>query len=264
VHRVRGESAWLHDRDVGRCIAELGASCAAFESARALRALALTRLNAASLRGWSGDLESGLELVARSREDATRLGATFLLRYGAVVEAFLLAYGGDERADEAMRRALEGVGGSPRLSFLCRFALGWRALGRGDLDTADAEARAASAIAAGDHLAPAGVALAARVACRKGRGDDAIALASDAAAREASCRDLELLYGVGAFALAEAHAERGAIDRARVALAPAVEQLSKIASTLSVEARDAFWSRTLANAEIRRLGAELGVIAVKP
>src|SRR5262249_23320501 len=64
VHRVRGESAWLHERNIATCLAELDASARAFEEVRATRALCLARLNAASLAGWSGDAERGLSLVA--------------------------------------------------------------------------------------------------------------------------------------------------------------------------------------------------------
>jgi hypothetical protein len=133
VHRVRGESAFLHERDLSRCLDNLDASCAAFESARALRPLSLSRLNAASLVGWAGDPARGIELVRSACADAERLGAGFLIRYGGAVEGLLRAYSRDEAALSTMERALAGVTGSPRLAFICHMVLGSLALDRHDV-----------------------------------------------------------------------------------------------------------------------------------
>jgi hypothetical protein len=260
VHRVRGESAWLHARDVGACLAELDASCASFDRARALRALCLTRMNAASLTGWSGDTARALDLLARSTAEAERLGATFLLRYGRCVDGLVRAFAGDASAEEVMRRALVDVQGSPRLAFLCRFVIGSTALERGDVDAADVEAKAARTIPVVDDLRPAALALAARVALARGRIDDAEPLAREGAALEAARDDLELPYGSGAAALADVCLARGDRDAARAALAPVATRLGTIARTLATgEQRARFWQRRLANDRVAHLARQLDV-----
>ncbi|MDB4935464.1 MAG: protein kinase [Labilithrix sp.] len=260
VHRVRGESAWLHDRHIERCLAELEASCTAFERARALRALCLTRLNTASLAGWSGAPALGLELLTQSRAQATQLGLGFLLRYGQAVEGLLGAYAGNADAEAKMKAALVAVGASPRLAFLCRVVVGWLALERNDVDVAHVEARAAVDIVVAPELRPAGMALAARVALAKGDAGEAIRLASAAKQLEGECRDLELTFGFADYALAEAQLARGAKDEARATIASITSRLDAIASTIPDAAqRRRFWDRPLANAGIVRLGRELGV-----
>ena len=260
VHRVRGESAWLHTRDVDRSLAELDASCDAFDRARATRALCLARMNAASLTAWSGAPARALEMVARSRGEASLLGAGFLLKYGLAVEGLARAYAGDPTAEPLMRRALGEVQGSPRLAFICRFVLGNAALDRGDIDAADAEARAARAIAVVDELRPAGLALASRVAFARGALDEAVQLAEEGERLESSQSDLELTHGAAGAALAEAHVAQGDRDRARVAVTAVVARLPAIAGTIADDARrDRFWSRRLANDRVVRLARELGV-----
>jgi hypothetical protein len=260
VHRVRGESAWLHDHHVERCLAELDESCEAFDRARAVRAQCLTRLNAATLAGWSGASERGLEGLARSRTEAERLGAGFLLKYGRAVEGMLLAYAGEPRAEMAMRSALADVGGSPRLAFLCHVVVGWLALERGDRDTARASARAMEQIDVAPELRTAGLALAARVAIGDGSGEEALRLATEAAGMEEASLDLELTYGMGGHALAEVRKARGDADGARAALAPVMRRLTAIAGTIPApEDRDRFWHRPLANASIAALAAKLRV-----
>jgi tetratricopeptide (TPR) repeat protein len=260
VHRVRGESAWIQSRDVDRALTELGASCDAFDGARATRALCLTRMNAASLTAWSGAPGRALEMVARSRGEASHLGAGFLLKYGLAVEGLARAYAGDPTAESVMRRALGEVQGSPRLAFICRFVLGHAALERGDTDAADVEARAARAIAVVNELRPAGLALASRVALARGALDEAVKLAEEGERMEASQTDLELTHGAACAALAEAHVARGDRDRARVAVTTIVTRLSAVARTIADDAqRDRFWSRRLANDRVVRLARDLGV-----
>jgi hypothetical protein len=182
VHRARGESAWVTDHDVGRCLAELHASCEAFDGARAARALCLTRINAASLTGWSGDFPRGLELLTSAQAEAERLGAGFLLRYARVVRGLLLAYAGDSTAEETMRRGLAEMSG-PRLAFIARIVIGSLALERGDLDACEAEASAAGELSVVDDLRPAAMALAARAMALRGQLEEAERLAAWLATR---------------------------------------------------------------------------------
>lgn len=259
VHRVRGESAWLHAHDAGRCLAELATSCEGFERAHATRAACLTRLNAASLRGWAGAPEEGLELAARSRAEASKLGADFLLRYGRAVEGLLMAYASHPDADATMRDARVKLAGSPRLSFLCDVVTGWLALERGDLDEAQARAEAARAAPVAAELRPAGVALASRVLTARGRAKDAASLVEDAAGLEARLIDLELTWGMAGVALAEARAEAGDAAGARDAVAPVLGRLGEVAATLASESdRARFWSRPLPNARASALAARIG------
>ncbi|HEY1695189.1 MAG TPA: protein kinase [Polyangiaceae bacterium] len=257
VRRVRGESAWLHEHDVDRCLAELSASCARFEEAHAMRALCLTWLNAASLTGWAGSPDEGLALVARARAEATRLRADFLLRYGATVEGLLLTYAGHPDAEARMGEALGHVAGSPRLAFICHVVLGWLALERDDADRAAALASEARAMPVARELRPAGIALAARA--RHARGDDAeaVALAREAVAAEGETGDLELTWGMAGVALAEASLGRDP-RAARDALANVTRRLDAVAATIaSAEGRERFWQRPLPNALARDLAAKL-------
>jgi tetratricopeptide (TPR) repeat protein len=259
LHRARGEAAWVSDRDVGRCLEELEASCSAFERARAIRALCLTRLNAASLAGWSGDPSRGLALVASAETDSERLGAGFLLRYGRVVRALLLAYAGDAGAEESMRRGFAETNG-PRLVFIAHIVIGSLSLERGDLDAAEAEAHAAQGLSVVDDLRPAAMALAARA--RTARGDlvQAERLAVEARNLESSCGDLELLNGMAGLALAEVHAARGDRAAVRAAIAPIVAQLSAIAATIpSAPLRRSFWQRPLPNDLVVRVATAAGI-----
>ncbi|HEX8795945.1 MAG TPA: AAA family ATPase, partial [Polyangiaceae bacterium] len=259
VHRVRGESAWLHAHDAGRCLAELATSCEGFERAHATRAACLTRLNAASLRGWAGAPEEGLELAARARAEATKLGADFLLRYGRAVEGLLSAYAQRPDAEATMRDARAKLAGSPRLSFLCDVVVGWLALERADLDEAQARADAARVAVVAAELRPAGVALASRVLTARGRAAEAAALVEEAAGLEARLTDLELTWGMAGVALAEARAESGH-PGARDALAPVLGRLGDVAATLASESERArFWSRPLPNARASALAARLGI-----
>ena len=260
VNRVRGESAWLHDRDVGRCLSLLDASCEAFERARAVRALCLTRLNAATLLGWSGDTARGLALVGPARSEAARLGAGFLVHYAGAVEALLLAYAGSDGAEAVMRDALAVLGGSPRLAFICRMVIGAAALNRGDVGAAEIEARAAEASDVVQDLRPASFALSARVALAKGDLDDAVRLAAEGERVELAGRDLELTHGMAALALAEAHLARGDQGAARATIAAVARRLTAIAATIpSSEHRARFWGRAFPNARIAAIAGELQV-----
>jgi eukaryotic-like serine/threonine-protein kinase len=260
VNRVRGESAWLHDHDVGRCLSQLDASCGAFERAHAVRALCLTRLNAATLVGWSGDTERGLALVRPARSEAARLGAGFLVHYSQAVEAVILAYAGDDAAEAIMRDALAVLGGSPRLAFICRMIIGASALDRGDVGAAEIEARAAEAIDVVQDLRPAGFALSSRIALAQRKVDEAVRLATEGERVETLGRDLELTYGMAGLALAEAHLARGDRGAARETVTAVARRLAKIAATIpSPEHRARFWGRALPNARIAALAGELGV-----
>jgi hypothetical protein len=264
VHRVHGESAWLHEHHIERCMTTLEASCESFDRARALRALCLTRINAASLAGWSGAWSHGLEQLAQSRAESERLGSGFLQRYSKIVEALLLAYAGEGTAESAMRTARLHVKGSPRLSFIGHVVVGWLALESGKVEDADTEAMAAASIHVAKELRPAALALAARVALARGHDEKAVRLALDAGSAESACSDLELTYGTAGFALAEAYAARDE-GAARAALAPVVRRLASIASTIaSPEQRARFWQRPLPNASVVRLAARLGVEIPEP
>ncbi|HEY4120933.1 MAG TPA: hypothetical protein VGM56_23880 [Byssovorax sp.] len=260
IHRARGELVWLLERDVGACLAELDASRAAFEQGRALRALCLTQLNAASLTAWSGATARALAMLPVAFEEAERLGATFLVRYGRAVEGLLMAYAGDPRAEASMRAALSGVRGSPRLAFISRFVTAWLALERGDLDLAADDAREALALSVDDRLRGAAIALEARVDVAAGRLDAAITRAIEADALESQLTGLDLPYGVGGLALAEAHAARGEGALADAALGRVVARLDAVAHTLGApEAMARFAARKLPNARIASLARERGV-----
>jgi tetratricopeptide (TPR) repeat protein len=264
LHRARGEAAWVTDHDAGRCLRELQVSCDAFDEARAARALCLTRINAASLTGWSGDPRRGLELLASAESEAERLRAGFLLRYARVVRALLLAYTGDAAADATMRGGLADTSG-PRLVFIARVVIGSLALERGDLDEGAAQAAAASELAVVDDLRSAAIALAARVKVRRGELDDAERLAVEARRIESSCRDLELTWGLAGLALAEVRVAQGDRDAARAALAPVVERLLALTATLPSPAIcHAFLQRPLPNDAVLRLAIELGLDVALP
>lgn len=260
VHRARGEAAWVFAGDLGAARRELEASCDAFERAHAMRALCLTRINAASLAGWSGDPARGLRLLERSRAEAERLGAGFLLRYSRAVEGLVLAFAGDARAEQTMRAATSGVTASPRLVMVCHLVTGALALARKDVSAAAESAAAAVALDVVADLRCSALALSARVALARGNEDEAMALAEEATRIERSRHDLELLTGLGALALAEVHARHGRSDAAKDALAPAVDKLVRASDTLdSPEARQGFWTRPLPNAELFVLAKELGL-----
>jgi hypothetical protein len=258
VHRVRGESAWLHARNVGQCLAELEASGVAFEEARASRALCLTRLNAASLSGWAGDWQRGLELVASSRTVAEQLGAGFLVSYGRAVEGMLRAYAGDPEAEPIMRRARDEMAGNPRLVFVSCFVLASLALARGDLDVAREAADAARGLRVVDDLRAAGLGLGSRVAAARGDLDEALRVAEEAHAIASRCKDLELMFGTSEIALAEARAAKGDRDGARDVLTGVTHALDAIASTIAAdEQRARFLARPMSNGAIAALRATI-------
>jgi hypothetical protein len=270
VHRVRAESAFLHERDVSRCLDSFDASCAAFESVRAIRPLSLSRLNAASLVGWAGAPARGLELVRAACADAERVGAGFLIRYGGAVEGLLLAYSRHEAAAASMERALAAVAGSPRLAFICHMVLGSLALDRNDIDAGAKHADAANALAVVDDLKSAGLALASRAVLarfRSGPGagasahaDEAVRLALAGTRMAAGCTDLELTFGLAELALAEAHLAQEDRAAAADAIAPVARAISAIASTIADDAqRTRFLERPIANDRIVRLARELAV-----
>ncbi len=260
VHRVRGESAWLTERDVGGCLVQLEASCDAFEEARAMRALCLTRLNLASLCGWSGETPRALDLLDRARSDAERVGAKLLVRYAEAVQGLVLAFAGDPAAEAIMRSALGFVGGSPRLTFICHLVIGAAALDRGDREAAALEAGAAEAIDVVADLRPASFALSSRVALAGGDVERAVSLAAEGERIEAARTDLELTHGLAALALTEAHRAHGDTEAARAALAPVLRRTEAIAATLPEgERRTRFWARALPNARIAALAETLGL-----
>jgi eukaryotic-like serine/threonine-protein kinase len=258
LHRVHAEAAWLHDRDMARCMAELDASCGAFERARAQRPLALSKLNAASLVGWSGNPARGVDLVHSACADASRLGAGFLLKYGRAVEGLVSTYARAPDAADIMARALEDVAGSPRLAFICRIVLGWHALDAKDHAEAAKQADAANAIAVVDDLRCAGLALRSRAALARGDQEAALEDAQAAMRVATNCTDLELTFGLPRLALAEAQLARGDRVAAKEALDPALRALDRIAATIPNEdERRAFLDRPMANDQIMKLAHEL-------
>ena len=260
VHRVRGESAWLHDQDLDRCRVELAASCEAFEQARALRSLCLAQMNWASFAGWSGETELGLDLVDRARRDAARIGAGFLVLYGLPVRGLVEAYAGLPAAAATMREALGALGGSPRLAFIARIVLGWLALSAGDAREAGEHADAAVLLPVVPDLRPAGLALRSRVRCAEGRLDEGLADATLAARLASEREDLELTAGTSDLALAEAYEARGDRARAREAIADGYGRLARIAATIAApEGRRRFWARRLPNDRIEALAIAWGI-----
>jgi tetratricopeptide (TPR) repeat protein len=259
VHRVRGESAWLHQHDLDLCLTQLHLSCEAFQRARALRNLCLTQLNAAALTAWCGQSSRALELLGRARPEAERLGG-FLQLYAQAIAGMLLAFAGDPSAETVMGRATALSDASPRLTFLGHVVVGTLALERGDVGVAEARARAASAIEVAPELRSSGLALEARIALAQGRTADALRLAREGERVEVACRDLELLHAMAGYALAAAHVACGEREAARDALSSVVRRLSRIAATLkSPSDRDRFWDRPLPNRSIRILALELGI-----
>jgi hypothetical protein len=217
----------------------------------------MARLNMATLQGWSGAPDDALALAVRSREEAARLGADFLLRYSAAVEGVLLTYARRPEAETAMRGALTKVAGSPRLSFLVNVIIGSLALERGDLDEAEARADAARSLPVAGELRPAGTGLFAQVLCARGRRAEAVALVEEAAQMEQSCHDLELTWGLAGLALAQALAST---SEQRAALEPVFARLDAVAATLpTVAQRARFWERPLPNAAIAQLATRLGL-----
>ncbi len=258
VHRVRGESAWLHDGDVDRSLAELDLACEDFQRARASRALCLTRLNAASLAAWAGETSRALEGLVLSRSEAERLGAGFLLAYASAVEGLLLAFAGDPSAEATMRSAAMALGGSPRLSFLSRVVVGWLAIERGDLEAAETEAEAALSIVVAPELQASGLALGARIALSRGQAEVGLRMAREAFAIESTRPDLEVTFGAAGVTLAEALSAAGDREGARRAIFALKTRLTRIAGTLSApDQRERFWHRPLHNASVLRLAAEL-------
>jgi tetratricopeptide (TPR) repeat protein len=254
VHRVRAESAWIHERNVDLCMTHFARSKGAFESARAVRHLCMTRANEASLAGWAGDIDRALSLVAECQGEATRLGSTFLACYATAVRGMTLVFAGDERGEAVMREALTSLAGSPRLAFICRFFAGWAALGRGDLDLAERDAQAAIATPVVRELQPAGHALLARVLTKRGRLDDALAEATKGMKLRRLRRDLELTEGVPDLALAEVHAARGDTNAMQSVLAEALPRVDAIAATIaSPQLRSRFLARRVAIDELRRM-----------
>lgn len=258
VHRVRGESAWLHEGHVDRSLEELELSCSDFRRARAIRALCLTRLNAATLAGWSGEISRGLEWLALSRSEAERLGASFLLDYARAVEGLLLAFAGDSSAESTMRGAALALEGSPRLSFLCHVVVGWLAMDRGDARTAEAEATAALKITVAPELRAAGLALGARVAISRDQIEEGVRMASEAFSVESTSQDLDVTFGIAGVTLAEALVASGATNGALRVLGTVKARLAVTAATISAPAqRERFWHRPLPNATLLKLVTQL-------
>jgi tetratricopeptide (TPR) repeat protein len=249
--RVRGESAWLHDRNLLRSYALLDESCAALERAHAIRVLSLTRVNAAALIGFGGDIERGLRLVAQCEKDSERLGSAFLAHYFRAVKGLVMCWGGRPEARATMSSAFEGLSGSPRLAFVSRLVIGHEALEKGDLDAAELEAWSAVEINVVSDLKPAALAFLSRV--RRARGDIAHALELAEEAASARHADLELTQGLPALALAEALLADGQTDRARAVIGEAYEDLARLAATLSPEGARLFWSRRMPNDRIHAL-----------
>ncbi len=260
VHRVRAESAWLHDADLDCCRAEFAACCEAFVEARAQRNLCLAQMNWASLAGWSGETDRGLDLVERARREAGRIGAGFLVLYGLPVRGLVEAYAGLPQAAATMREALGSLGGSPRLAFVARVVLGWLALSAGDVGEAAEHAGAAAALPVVVDLRPAGIALRSRVLCAENRLDEALADAREAARIASARQDFELTAGMSDLALAEAYDARGDRAQARDALAAGHARLARIAATIAApEGRRRFWARRLPNDRIEALAIAWGI-----
>jgi tetratricopeptide (TPR) repeat protein len=260
VHRARGESTWVTKGDAGEAAREMQASIEAFERAHAFRALCLTRINAASLAGWSGDSVLATALLEKSRAEAERLGAAFLLRYGRAVEGLVLAFAGDQRAEQAMRAATTGVQASPRLLAICHLVVGSLSLARGDLDGAQSCADGAMPLDVVPDIKCSVLALASRIALARGDAERACTLAEEAARIERERPDFELMTGLAGLALAESRAHAGRREEAKEAITFSVKRLESVARTLpSDEARKTFWARRLANAEVASFAKALGV-----
>jgi eukaryotic-like serine/threonine-protein kinase len=253
VRRVRGESAWLHSGDVDRCLRELGASSTAFEDAHALRQLAMTRLNLASLAGWAGRLDEARSLAEHAGRVAERRGFGFIVNYAHAVTGLLLVYAG-ELAEPILRDALGGLSNSPRLAFLCHVLLGFDLLRRGEAGAAEQHARAAGALEVASDLGAARHALTSGTRLAQGDVEQALVEARSAVELGRGCTDLELTYGLAETALAEALAATGDRDAARDAALPAYRRLQSVAATIaSDEQRARFWSRRLPNDRLRAL-----------
>ncbi len=246
VHRVRAEGAWIFDRDVDRCLAAFAAGSEAFERAHALRFLCLLRMNHASLRGWAGDIDGALALVAIARRDAEKMGWGFLANYGLAVTGMIESFGGKPGADESLTRGLERLATSPRLSFICRVLLGWRAIDENDIETAEIHVMAATRGKVTNELKAAAWAVSARIAAHRGDLAKALAEATKASNLAHASRELELFEGLPDAVLAEVHALRGEMSAAREASRQGHERLAAIAATIANrDQRALFWARRI-------------------
>lgn len=261
VHRVQAEGLWLRARAVDRCLEELDAACAAYERAGARRALCLTWVNSASLHAWSGEVARGTELLTLAKAEAERLRSGFLLAYARAVTGLIETWEGTAGAEETLRAGLAAVSGVPRFAFIVRVFVGWLAFGRGDLEGANEQARAALSLAVVADLRPAAMALLARVLVARNAVVQGVAVAREAVRIEHAARDAELMTGVADLALAEALEARGDHEGAVAALAEGYTRLDAVAAKIgSAERRQRFWARELPNRRVRELAGQWGIV----
>ncbi|HTM44007.1 MAG TPA: protein kinase [Polyangiaceae bacterium] len=261
VQRVRAESAWVQERNISQCLVSFEISRIAFEAAHATRHALLTSANEASLSAWAGDSERALRIVTAAEKEATRLGAGFLSSYALAVKGLAMIYAGQAEGEATLRRAFDALGGSPRLSFICRLFCGWSALERGDVATAEADAQAALVIVVVDDLACAAHALLARVLLAKGQLQAGYEAALTGAQIRKKCGDLELTEGLTDLAFAEACEAVGNHDAAREALRAVVTRLLAIAQSIPLpEGRARFLRRRAANDRICGLAQSWGLL----
>ena len=174
VHRVRGESAWLHERNVGRASRSSTRAATPSSGARARAALPVAPERREPL-GWSGDRRAGSSSSRRrapmpsgSARDSSELRARGRGSSSRVRRRCFRA---------TMRRVHRRVAGSPRLAFI-RFVLAASALDARRSRRRATGSRAARGLGAvvEANLRAAGLALASRdrraraVEARRGAG----------------------------------------------------------------------------------------------
>jgi hypothetical protein len=162
----------------------------------------------------------------------------------------ILAFAGDPESGPTIARALEGLGGSPRLAFVCHIVIGWRALDGAtpDAELAERSARAALALPVVADLVPAGHALLSRALLAKGASAAGLDEARIAARLQAECRDLELFTVLADVALTEALHASGARDEAERVAREGRARLDALASTIAdPEHRRGFYARRMGN-----------------
>jgi eukaryotic-like serine/threonine-protein kinase len=261
VHRARGESAWIHARDVDRSLSELTRACDAFEQARAARALCLTHANRACIAGWSGAIEAALRDADLALVEAERVRSPFLALYAKAVRGLTLAFAGDAAGEAIMREALVGLRASPRLAFVCHMVIGWSRLSAGDGAGAEECARAAIALPVVVDLGAAAPGLLALALLLRGDVDAAGIAAIEGETLQARAADLDLMIGMTDLALAEVARARNDERAAREALSRGFSRVESIARTIgNPEQRAAFLSRSMPNDRLSKLAREFGIL----
>ena len=174
----------------------------------------------------------------------------------------LLAYAGDSRAKAKHARRARGVRGSPRLAFILTLRDGVASRSsEGDVDLAADDAREALALSVDDRLPRRRHQRSRRASTSRRAGSTRRSRARGSRApSRLQLSGLDLPYGVGGLALAEAHLARGDGELADAALARVIARLDAVARTVGAsEAIARFAARKLPNDRITSMARERGL-----